>query len=243
MSLPNEEVLQILASDFVVGWSNIEKAEHVGLSHGYAPAQTAVGTTNGAGGRNVQILILSPDGVVLHALPGFWHPEDLAHELRFAKLAYRLWLDPDRSREDKEMMLRRMHERELLRQDPATVARSDWQGFDRWEEIRRCQEWPRDTVQTTAAGYPLKNERGLYELKPLNVLARERMMAQPFRSIADFDLEAFVDYGRAYYDNNRGDRGKPFPRAERRAQEREKEAAKERERQEREKARAEARQG
>ena len=46
-----------------------------------SPKQCAVGTTNGAGGHNVQIFVLSPDGVVLHALPGFWHPEDLVREL------------------------------------------------------------------------------------------------------------------------------------------------------------------
>ena len=61
MTLPNEEVMDLLAERFVLGARNIERERHVGLSHGYAATDTAVGTTNGAGGRNVQIVVLAAD--------------------------------------------------------------------------------------------------------------------------------------------------------------------------------------
>ena len=74
--------MALLAGSFVLGARNIEKDGHVGLSRGYRVDQTAVGTTNGAGGRNVQLLVLAADETVVHALPGFWHAEDLLPELR-----------------------------------------------------------------------------------------------------------------------------------------------------------------
>ena len=74
----------LLKSDFVVGWKNIQREDYVGASHGYTCEQPAVGTTNGAGPRNTQMFVLSPGGVVLHALPGFWHPDELAAELHFS---------------------------------------------------------------------------------------------------------------------------------------------------------------
>ena len=86
MTLPDEEVLTFLDEHFVLGTKNIQKELHVGLSHGYSPKQTAVGTTNGAGGRNVQFLVMAPDETVLHVLPGFWHKEDLLAELRVRDL-------------------------------------------------------------------------------------------------------------------------------------------------------------
>lgn len=226
MTLPDADVYDLLANDFVVGWANIERENYVGLSHGYSPSQTAVGTTNCAGGRNVQLLVLSPDGVVLHALPGFWSPEDLVTELRFALQISRLWADPARTRAQKETMFRCLHRAQLARQDAETIARSDWQDFDRWAELERCKSKVRDTVVTTPAGYPVK-DGNMMRLKPLNVVARERMMAQPFRKLAEFDFETFVDYGRTLYDNNEGiDKGKPFEKAVQREMQREKEAEK-----------------
>ena len=56
MTLPNDDIVQFLDGRFVLSHRNIEKDEHVGMSHGYKPTQSAVGTTNGAGPRNVQFL-------------------------------------------------------------------------------------------------------------------------------------------------------------------------------------------
>ena len=48
MTLPNDDIVQFLDGRFVLSHRNIEKDEHVGMSHGYKPTQSAVGTTNGA---------------------------------------------------------------------------------------------------------------------------------------------------------------------------------------------------
>lgn len=207
MTLPDDDVINFLENHFILGHKNIHKDEHVGMSRGYSKTQHAVGTTNGAGGRNVQFLVIAPDGVVLHALPGFWHPEDLARELRFAKVAARLWEDDTRTRAQKDRMLVRLHLAEIRRQSPETYARSGWQDFDERTERARAQREARDTVLTNALGE-------IIGMKPLNVLAHERVLQQPFVPFTEFDIGRFVDYGTLYYDLNQGrDHARVLPRA------------------------------
>jgi hypothetical protein len=227
VSLPDDPVMQLLAKDYVVGWSNIEKADFVGTSNGYSAKQTAVGTTNGAGGRNVQLVVLSPDGVVLHVLPGFWHPDDLADELRFGKQIHRLWLDEALSLEQKTAMFGRMHRSFIDHLSADTLARSDWQGFDRMAEMQRLAHEKRDTAVYDGTGKPVVDRNGAMTLEPLCVVAHRRMQQQPFRQLKDFDMEAFTDYGLRRYDNNSGlDKGKRFAKAEENELEREKAEAK-----------------
>jgi hypothetical protein len=225
VTLPDDEVIDLLHDQFVVGWRNIHKEEHVGLSHGYKKTQTAVGTTNGAGGRNVQLIVMAADETVLHVLPGFWHPEDLASELRWAQGLHRLWLEPERSLDEKLRLLELMRRRHVRTFSADMIARSDWQGFDRWHELMRQQKEPRDTIARDDGGAPIETRHG-FELKPVCALVHERMAARPFRKLAEFDMETFVDYGRPYYDNNAGlDKGRSFPSAARSNEKREREKA------------------
>ncbi|MEM7203054.1 MAG: hypothetical protein AAF628_22530 [Planctomycetota bacterium] len=195
MTLPDDGVLELLDRDFVVGWRDIGGEEFCGESRGYARVQTALGTTNGAGGRNVQLLVLAPDLTVLHALPGFWHPEDLQHELRFALMVDRLWRDEGRSRDAKEAMYRRLLDRHARRSPALTTARSAWQHFDQRHEFRLAKTEPRDTV--------LRGDDGSVRMKPLNQLCYERLASRPLRALDAFGLAGFVDYGLRHYDNNR----------------------------------------
>ncbi len=194
MTLPQEPVFSLLKDHFVVGWDNIAGEDYVGASHGYTCEESAVGTTNGAGPRNTQMFILSPDGIVLHCLPGFWHPDDLAFELEFARVMARLWQDK-RSKQDKRALFVRMHQRAIRTAPKAMVVRSAWQGFDANHERERLEQGPRDTFYYDQDGEPAG-------LKPLNVLLHERMAARPFVAFKNFDTATFVDYGRPYYDNN-----------------------------------------
>lgn len=189
----------MLKDKFVVGWKNIRNKKYVGSSHGYTCKDTAVGTTNGAGPRNMQTFILSSDGTVLHCLPGFWHPDDLAYELDFALVMNRLAKDK-RSNKDKTALFVAMHERAIREQSPEMRARSGWQGFDANNEKQRLKmlkKGRRDTFYYNDDGQPTR-------LKPLSVLLHERMERRPFRKIWKFDTEDFIDYGRPYYDNNAG---------------------------------------
>lgn len=202
----------MLESDFVVGWKNIRKEDYVGLSYGYKKSQRAVGTSNGAGAHNVQIFVLAPDLVVLHALPGFWHPEDLARELWFSKMLFRLWQDESRTRAQKDDMFARLQLAEPANQPAATFARSQWQGFDASFERGRARTQARDTIVVTEDGKLARDDKGRLRMKPINVLVHERMSRRPFVPFADFDIAGFIDYGLEFYDNNIriGDRGKKF---------------------------------
>lgn len=203
VSLPNEPVFSLLKSDFVVGWKNIIKEKYVGESHGYKPDQTSVGTTNGAGPHNVQMFVLSPDGIVLHALPGFWHPEDLASELRFAQLLWGLWKDPRYTVEEKRTLYSVLQLAELQHQPKFTSVRSGWQGFDAKNEVKRLEKGDRDTFVHGADGQVCKDAKGQPQIKTTNVVAHERLAARPFVPFEKFDVFEFADYGRTYYDNNK----------------------------------------
>jgi hypothetical protein len=209
VSLPDERVFPLLQRNFVLGWKNIRKEEYVGDSFGYSRKQSCVGTTNGAGGKNVQLFILSSDHVVLHALPGFWHPEDLARELRLALASHRLWQDERRTLAQKRRMYQRLVLTDLRYQPAATYARSDWQGFDKFHEGRvGSRDRSRDTFEHDGAGKLKVTGAGAPILKPMNVLAHQRMAARAFLPFEEFDIKEFVDYGTRFYDNNRGRSGR-----------------------------------
>ena len=196
MTLPDPRVLDLLERYFVVGWRDIRREAWRGDSLGYAPNQTAVGTTNGAGARNVQIFVLSQDLVVLHVLPGFWHPDDLLPELELALQTDLLWRDPERTREQKEDLFVLLHRARLARTSAETLARSTWQGFDVSVELHRAQREERLTVA--------RGPDGKLALKPTCVLLHEQIALEPFVPFAEFDFERWLDRGTRHYDNNRG---------------------------------------
>jgi hypothetical protein len=233
VTLPNDDVITFLDSRFILVHRNIQKDLHVGMSHGYTPSQSAVGTTNGAGPRNVQFLILAADETVLHALPGFWHAEDLIPELQLAFEINRLYLDEAKSESQKEQMYAMLHQAHMRRHGADANRRGQWQNFDRTYENSRVQREQRDTFRIDAAGQ--------MTLKSVPEVIHDRMLARRFKRLEDFDLEAFVDYGRPYYDNNHGERGKPFTAAERANEKRAKQQAKDRKAAERAAARQAAR--
>lgn len=211
--------MELLDGRFVLASRNIERERHVGLSHGYKCDQTAVGTTNGAGGRNLQLIVLATDETVLHVLPGFWHAPDLLAELRLALDVHSLHVDETAAPEHKLAMFGALHRVHLRRHGAAAAARGEWQGFDRFFELERAQRERRDTVVVDDEGKPT--------LLSIPQIVHARMMQRPFRPLAAFDLDSFVDYGRPFYDNNAGvDKGRNFPRAAVANQKREREQAK-----------------
>ncbi len=213
MSLPTEQVFLQLKEDWIVGWHNIEHESHIGQSFGYTDKQTSIGTTNGAGPHNIQIFMLSPDLVVLHALPGFWHPEDLARELRFGQKMLALWHDDKLSRAEKKRQFCSMQMAELKSHPRVTFERSGWQDFDlRVEHAKYQRGMKRDTFLCNADGSVKTNGLGKPVMKPTNQLVHERMARRPFVKYSKFDVNRFADYGTPFYDNNlRVDgRGKTF---------------------------------
>lgn len=211
-----------LKENWIVAWHNIIAEEYVGDSHGYTEEDTAIGTTNGAGPTNTQIFMLSPDGVVLHALPGFWHAEDLAREMKLAKQLWAVWKDGTLTREQKDKAFAAMQIEAYKNHPQATTLRSRWQGFDARNEHKRVALGiQRDTVKGAPVQRKLtdaqraeveskmaklktaEKDAPKIQLKPINQLVHERMSVRPFVKYEAFDTADFADYGRRYYDNNK----------------------------------------
>lgn len=89
-------------------------------------------------------------------------------------------------------MFRALHE--AAAHDDATT-RDGWQPFDASEELDRAAKQPRDTVLCDVHGAPMLGPRGELQLKPIRRLVHDRLLAQPFPLLAEFDVEHFVDYG------------------------------------------------
>jgi hypothetical protein len=202
VTLADEEVFRLLQDRFVVGTRNNAGDAHVGQSGGYGSAQTSIGTSNGAGARNVQLVVMAADATVLQVLPGFWHPGDLARELRFALELHALWTDRALTRAEQQQRFTAMQRVHVRAFPDDTLARSSWQTFDRASELVRTRKEPRDTTVCESSGPGVFDGVLRVSLKPVCVLVHERMLAQPFRSFADFDMESFVDYAQPFYDLN-----------------------------------------
>ncbi len=214
ITLANDLVMEQLRDHFVLGRSNLERELHVGLSLGYRRDQTAVGTTNGSGGRNVQMVFLAADGTVLHVLPGFWHALDLLPELALVLQLKDLHDSAGYTLAQKQTMIATLHRSFLRRLSGLARDRSGWQDADAAAEQERGRVTPRDTFVVDGKGLARRNKAGLAELKPLVQVAHERSLARAFVPLADFAMEEFVDYGVPLYDANVPfDQGKPFPAA------------------------------
>src|SRR5947207_15647242 len=84
-------MLATLKSRFICGVRDITGEPWAGRSGIHAPDGQAFLADNGAGPHNLQLFILSSDGVVLHCLPGYWNPHDLAGEIQLAEKLNRVW--------------------------------------------------------------------------------------------------------------------------------------------------------
>ena len=230
-TLANAVLQEELREHFILGWSDIESAPHIGLSAGYRQDQTALGTTNGAGGRNVQIVVMTADETVLLVLPGFWHAIDLLPELGLARNLFDLQRSTGHTDEQKAKMFVGMHRALLRKISSGTQGRSRWQDADRLAENASSALLIRDTFVLDVKGQPTRDASGMVILKALPQVIHERLLAQPFVKFGAFDMEALVDYGRPLHDENAAiESGRPFPGAiaanEKRARERAKAASK-----------------
>src|SRR5437016_1359365 len=104
VSLSNESVMSVLKNQYICGYKNITGASYAGKSGKHDTSAPAVVTTNGAGPHNVQMFFLSPDGHVLHCLLGYWAPNDLILEMRFANNQWKLWQNASLSVEAKKKL-------------------------------------------------------------------------------------------------------------------------------------------
>ena len=165
--------------------------------------------------------MISPDGVVLHALPGFWHPDDLAREMNLALEMWDVWKNDDLTAGQKNELFAGKQIEAWENSPRETTMRSRWQGFDAKNEHKRAAMGiERDTIKGAPVQRKLSAEEqaevsklmsGMrkvkdapkLEMKPINQLVHERMSVRPFMKYEEFDVAEFADYGRSYYDNNK----------------------------------------
>jgi hypothetical protein len=209
VTLSNDAVIRTLNSQFVCGFKNIKNEPYCGKSGKHDPASPAVLTTNGAGPHNVQIFVLSPDGVVLHCLPGFWTPGDLLYELQFAQSMNRLWQTRDLSQETKEKRFTEANLRHAKAHSLEMRSRSLLQGFDAKRERSKGDS---DFAAKPGQQVVIPTRQGIRQagLKTVDQVVHERMAQRPFVPYADFDVAAYVDYGKLRYDKHENDPGRPL---------------------------------
>ncbi len=205
MSLSQEPAFSALQNEFVCGVRDISNEPYAGLSGRHETGGNAVNTTNGAGPHNLQLFMLSADGTVLECLPGFWNPQDLLTEMKFANELNQVWLDSHASKSQKDQTFRQMQLAHVQQHPTAMTRRSRMQGFDqKWEAEHRL--FNSDTIahpgmisqNMLMPGGMLPQEA----FKTTDQIMHERMSARPFVPINQFDVAAYVEYGKPKYDKN-----------------------------------------
>jgi hypothetical protein len=194
VSLSQDPTLSLLKDRFVCGTRDITGEPWSGFSGIHPIDGGAVYTTNGAGPHNIQMFVLATDGTVLTCLPGFWHPEDLAIELKFAEDLNKVWTDASLSKAQKDATYTKMHIEHIASHPHTMVKRSQMQGFDKKFEEKRLDDSDTVLVKSGPKGTPV--------FKTTDMIMHERLAKQPFKPYSEFDVVAFSDYGRAKYDKN-----------------------------------------
>ncbi len=166
-------------------------------------------TTNGAGPHNIQLFVLAPDGTVLHCLPGYWNPNDLVYELHFAEQINSVWQDRSLSRTQKDDAFRKMQLAHISEHGPGLARRSRMQGFDQeYEAKNRLNQ--SDTIRNPRAITAAYEEGAMHApqgaFKTTDEIMHERMAKRPFVQYDRFDVAAYCDYGRPFYDKSENER-------------------------------------
>jgi hypothetical protein len=197
VSLSNDSVLNVLRTQFVCGYRNITGEKYAGKSGKHETDGQAIITTNGAGPHNVQLFFLSEDGVVEHALLGFWDPRDLLWEIRFAQGMNRRWQSTAKSEENKRKEFQLANRLAIRQMPPDMIARSHLQKFDAKKEVKQAGS---DFRYKPGDYHPPVHMAKHDDLKSTIQVIHERMAQRPFVKYEEFDVADFSDYGKQRYD-------------------------------------------
>lgn len=208
MSLSQEPAFSYLKHNFITGYKDITGEEYAGVSGVHMPTGNAIATSNGAGPHNLQTFILAPDGTVMHCLPGYWNPEDLVSELELGQDMYKVWTNKSLTRAQKDEQFRLRQHHHLLTHSPQTVRRSRMQSFDQKFEAKNRLATSDTILDSTLARAVLeKGEKApLGAFKTTDQIMHDRMQQRPFLPYQSFDVVAFTDYGRPFYNKNEDQR-------------------------------------
>ncbi len=202
MSLSTDPAFSALKNNFVCGYRDISDQSYAGVSGLHKPTGQAINTTNGAGPHNLQLFILSPEGVVLTCLPGYWNSSDLVREMQLAVKLNEVWHNQTLTRSQKDAMFRQMHLSHVEQHPGDMVFRSKMQGFDQKYEAKNrlyasdCIRNPSLITDPSAKKLPQE------AFKTTDEIMHQRMASRPFQPYDRFDVAAYVDYGRPIYDKH-----------------------------------------
>lgn len=199
MSLSKEPTFSLLRNHFVCGYRDISNEPYAGNSGVHATNGNAIETTNGAGPHNIQMFVMAADGTVLHCMPGYWNPSDLAGELQLAERIGAVWQDRSMTVEQKKAQFARMQMDHFKQHPKELVARSHMQSFDRKHELER--KGYTDTIRMSASHVSWQ-EGGDDLVKTTDEIMHERMSQRPFVAYSSFDTGKFADYGTHFYDKH-----------------------------------------
>ena len=208
MSLSKEPTFSLLHNRFVCGYKDISNEPYAGNSGAHSTNANAVETTNGAGSHNIQMFVMDADGTVLHCMPGYWNPDDLAAELHLGEQLDAVWRDHSMSAQQKKTQFANLQMEHLRHHSSDLVARSHMQGFDHSHELAR--KGYSDTLRSGASaggwqgGSAWNSKDGSAEdmVKTTDEIMHERMSKRPFVSYGSFDTAKFADYGTNFYDKH-----------------------------------------
>lgn len=203
MSLSSNRLLGILKSSFVCGFKNIKDEPYAGASGHHDPDTAAVHTTNGAGPHNVQIFLLNSDGIVLHCLPGYWAPDDLVLEMRFALGLNKIWHDSTLTTAQKNARYSAAQLAQIRKLPADLLGRSKLQNFDAAHELKKDRT---DFTFKVGDFRPEGNPGSVRGLKSTAQVMHERMAQRPFVRYEEFDVHHFSDYGKWRYDKKEAQR-------------------------------------
>jgi hypothetical protein len=205
VSLSTDPTFSLLKDNFICGFKDISRKGYAGASGKHEPDENAVDTTNGAGPHNIQMFVLTPDGTVLHCLPGYWHSGDLASELKFAEKLNAVWKDPFMTEEEKSARFKELNLRQISLEPSGMSQRSHMQGFDLQYEAKNRPHSdffkdPKLVQQKTGKGQ--KMAKGDDNVQTVDIVMHERMAARPFIAYKKFDTANFCCYGKDEYDKH-----------------------------------------
>lgn len=200
MSLSKEPAYSELKNHFVCGYKNIMGEAYAGNSGTHTMRGNAVDTTNGAGSHNIQMFMMTPDGTVLHCLPGYWNPNDLSSEIQLALKLNDLYNNNSISPSTKMVSYYRM-QMDHVRQHPSDeAARSELQGFDMKAEAHKPKsDFVKDRSYIQGDHWGPESHLAF---KTTDVVMHERMANRPFLPYQRFDVAHFCDYGTHTYDKH-----------------------------------------
>jgi hypothetical protein len=199
VSLSSEPAFSYIKDNFICGYRNIANEKYAGASGKHPVDGNAVDTTNGAGPHNIQMFVLATDGTVLTVLPGYWHAQDLVPELKLAQKLNDVWMDPNLSRAEKDNQFRELQLAHIQEHSKGEHNRSHMQGFDIQYEVKH-RLYTSDVFYDPRMIDPSAKKTPPEAVKTTDILMHERMAARPFERYDRFNVAAYADYGKPFYD-------------------------------------------